>query len=97
MRVLWRLAAGRDVAEARRWYEAQRPGLGGEFGQAVRAVEELVATYPNAFPKVYGEIRRALVTRFPYAIYYHRLEPDVVEILSCFHTSRRPGAWRERE
>ncbi len=47
-------------------------------------------TYPDAFPKVYGEIRRALVRRFPYAIYYQRLETDVLEIVACLHTSRQP-------
>ena len=77
MQVVYRLAAGRDIAEARRWYDARRLGLGAEFRQAVRAVENLLATYPDAFPQVPGEIRRALVRRFPYAIYYQRLEADV--------------------
>jgi len=90
VRVVYRLAAGRDIAEARRWYDARRLGLGAEFRQAVRAVETLLATYPDAFPKVYGEIRRALVRRFPYAIYYRRLEADVLEIVACLHTSRQP-------
>ncbi len=90
MRVVYRLAAGRDLAEARRWYEAQRPGLGAEFRQAVRILEQLLTTHPDAFPKVHGDIRRALVRRFPYALYYQRLESDVLEILACLHTSRRP-------
>ncbi len=88
MQVVYRLAAGRDIAEARRWYEAQRQGLGGQFRQAVRTLEKLITTHPDAFPKVHGEVRRALVTRFPYALYYQRLESDVLEILGCLHTSR---------
>ena len=92
MRLVYRLRAGRDFAKARRWYEAQRPGLGAEFRQGVRAIEQILASHPDAFPRVHGEIRRALVPRFPYAIYYQRLETDVLEIVACLHTSRRPGA-----
>jgi plasmid stabilization system protein ParE len=89
---VYRLTAARDLAEARRWYEARRPGLGGEFRQAVRAVEDLLTRHPDAFPRVHGAVRRALVPHFPYAIYYQRLDADVLEIVACLHTSRRPGA-----
>jgi plasmid stabilization system protein ParE len=42
-------------------------------------------------------IRRCLLTRFPYSIYY-RWEPerDRVSIYAVMHFSRRPGYWRER-
>jgi hypothetical protein len=63
VRLVYRLAAGRDIAEARRWYEAQRSGLGIEFRRAVRALETVLTTHPDAFPKVHGEIRRALAAR----------------------------------
>lgn len=96
MQVVYRLAAGRDIAEARRWYEAKRGGLGLEFRQAVRLVESLVKKHPDAFPRVHGDVRRVLVTRFPYAVYYQRLDADTVEILACLHTRRRSDAWRER-
>jgi hypothetical protein len=75
--VVYRLAAGRDIAEARRWYDAKRVGLGGEFRQAVRVVETLLQKHPDSFPRVHGEVRRALVTRFPYAVYYQRLDADI--------------------
>jgi len=43
------------------------------------------------------QIRRFLLTRFPYSIYY-RYEADDgrVSIYAVMHTSRRPGYWRER-
>jgi hypothetical protein len=58
VQVVYRLVAGRDIAEARRWYDAKRVGLGREFRQAVRVVESLIKSHPDAFPKVHGEIRR---------------------------------------
>lgn len=96
MQVVYRLVAGRDIAEARRWYDAKRVGLGREFRQAVRVVESLIKSHPDAFPKVHGEIRRVLVTRFPYAVYYQRLESDTVEIIACLHTRRGPKTLRDR-
>ena len=43
------------------------------------------------------QIRRYLLTRFPYSIYY-RWEPeqDRVSIYAVMHFSRRPGYWRKR-
>ncbi len=43
------------------------------------------------------QIRRYLLTRFPYSIYY-RWEPerDRVSIYAVMHFSRRPGNWRDR-
>ena len=48
-----------------------------------------------AFPAVYGQIRRALLRRFPYGIFY-TLEEDVIVILACFHTKRDPKTMRNR-
>lgn len=96
MELVYRLAAGRDIAEARRWYESQRIGLGREYRQAVRIVESLIKAHPDSFPRVHGDVRRALVTRFPYAVYYQRLDVNTVEIIACLHTRRRPDAWRDR-
>ncbi len=96
MQVVYRLVAGRDIAAARRWYDAKRVGLGREFRQAVRVVESLIRAHPEAFPKVYGEIRRVLVTRFPYAVYYQQLGASSIEIIACLHTRRGPDVLRDR-
>lgn len=43
------------------------------------------------------QIRRFLLTRFPYSIYYHYEQVgDRVSIYAVMHTSRRPGYWRHR-
>lgn len=70
MRVGYRLAAGRDLGEARAWYEAERVGRGVRFQRSIEALERLIAEHPEAFPVVRGSVRRALVSRFPHALYY---------------------------
>jgi plasmid stabilization system protein ParE len=43
------------------------------------------------------QIRRYLLTRFPYSIYYRwEAERDRVSIYAVMHFSRRPGYWLER-
>jgi toxin ParE1/3/4 len=43
------------------------------------------------------EIRRYLVHRYPYAIYYQwRPQLDSVRIYAVMHLHREPGYWRER-
>jgi len=43
------------------------------------------------------QIRRSLLTRFPYSIYYRwEANNDCVSIYAVMHTSRRPGYWRDR-
>ena len=87
--------AARDVAGAVRWYNAQRSGLGGEFERAVDASLELVTRIPEAAPVVIRDLRRLLLARFPYALYY-RLTEQTIEVRACLHTRRDPKRWRSR-
>jgi plasmid stabilization system protein ParE len=57
-----------ELEDAFDWYEGRASGLGNEFTRAVRAAFALITRSPEQFPRVRGEIRRALVRRFPYAV-----------------------------
>ena len=94
-RLEYRPEAFADVAEAFLWYESQRPGLGDQFENEVGGTIGLVAAMPEAAPIVLGRLRRALVHRFPFAIYY-TIEGTVLEIRAVLHTSRDPNEWRRR-
>ncbi len=95
MEVRFRSEAATDVVLARGWYDAQRPGLGDEFVEGLEHVIELISDLPEAFPEIAVGLRRALLGRFPYAVYY-RLEADLVDVISCLHTRRSPSRWRSR-
>jgi putative addiction module component (TIGR02574 family) len=62
--------ASREFAEAVRWYESKRSGLGGEFYDAVVDAIALLQQYPGAGREVEGPPphRQMLVERFPYHI-----------------------------
>ena len=82
MVVRFRSEAAEDVLTARLWYDGQRDGLG----------EEFVSHLPDAFPEIAVGHRRALLHRFPYALYYH-VERDLLDVVACLHTRRSPDTW----
>lgn len=84
-----------DVAEAYGWYESRRAGLGEEFLSTVDACLEGIRRQPESHAVVHETYRRALVRRFPYAVFYEYAEGKVT-VYSVFHTSRNPEKWRQR-
>jgi plasmid stabilization system protein ParE len=90
--VVYRRKVGRDLAGAYGWYEDQRAGLGEEFLAAVDATFDAIERIPEIFRRVHGEVRRANVSRFPYAVFY-RIDPKSVVVLTVLHTARDPKLW----
>ena len=85
-----RRAAELDVAEAQLWYETQRNGLGAEFHSEVSQVVDRLAETPLIYQLVYRDVRRAIVHRFPYLIWYRVLGEEVA-VLACTHGSQDPS------
>jgi len=84
-----------DIAEAFSWYEAQRTGLGAEFERELDRTFHLIVAMPGAGPVVHRTLRRALVRRFPFAVYYV-LSAELIEVRGVLHGSRHPRTWRRR-
>jgi plasmid stabilization system protein ParE len=90
-----RPAAAADLEEAFLWYEAQRPGLGSEFLDAVEQAFRGVLENPRRYRVAYRDTRRAHVRRFPYGVFYRIVGDDVV-VVACFHGKRDPRRWEGR-
>jgi plasmid stabilization system protein ParE len=84
-----------DLAEASTWYESRRAGLGEEFLSCVDACIVAILRMPEMPAVVYKQYRRALVRRFPYAIFYEH-EGRTITVYAILHGSRDPKKWRER-
>jgi plasmid stabilization system protein ParE len=93
--VVFRPQAEAEVLAARQWYEERRTGLGDQFQSALEEVIERVNGYPESFPRVHGEMRRALVQRFPFGLYFEIVENQVV-VLGVVHGHRDPRIWKSR-
>jgi len=94
-RLVVRSAAEADITDAALWYEQRAAGLGSEFLRTVDVTLAEVARMPERFPIVYQECRRALLRRFPYAVYFVT-SPDLLSVVACMHARRDPRRWEER-
>ena len=93
--ILFRPEARAEFDEAYDWHEEQRSGWGEVFADQVQHVLDRIAAMPRMHAAVLGNVRKAVVARFPYCVYY-REEAACVRILSVFHTSRDPQIWQSR-
>ncbi len=75
--LLIRFEAEEDIDEACRWYEDQQVGLGTEFIKVLEGAFAKIGTSPEMYPLVYRNVRRLLIPKFPYAIFYI-VEPEAI-------------------
>lgn len=94
-RFIVRPAAEADIAEAALWYESRSLGLGGEFVRAVDVCLTEIRRNPESFPQIYKTTRRALLRRFPYAVYFV-FSAIAIRVLACMHIKRDPRRWQRR-
>lgn len=93
--VIVRPEAEREIQEAFDWYEERNEGLGLEFLRAADACLSTVQRNPAACPIVHEQVRRALLRKFPYALFYV-VQEDTIVVLACFHAKRSPADWQRR-
>jgi len=79
-----RRSAKVEITEAQTWYETQQSGLGLEFLSALAQVIDRLAETPLIYQLAHRNVRRAIVRRFPYFVWY-RVEERTVTILACTH------------
>ncbi len=93
--IVLRSEAEAEFDEAFDWYDGRGTGLGRAFAAAVQSVFNSISTQPLMHAVVLADIRKAVVRRYPYCVYY-RPHQDRIEVLSVFHTSRDPSIWQGR-
>jgi hypothetical protein len=80
------------MGEAYEWYESQSSGLGEEFLAATELQLKRVEQAPLLYAEVIAGVRRALLPRFPYAVFY-AMRNDLVHVLAVIQTTRNPRRW----
>ena len=84
-----------DIKIAYDWYESQRVGLGEDFLLTLEESYVKITRTPKAYQDIYKTVRRKLVRRFPYGVYFVMKE-DTVIVLAVLHTKREPLEWQAR-
>jgi plasmid stabilization system protein ParE len=85
-----------EFREAIYWYEHQRRGLGSEFILCIDEAVERIRRSPDTYPKVHKSIRRIVVRRFPFAVFYEVVGIQI-RVLAIYHSRRDPSRWRSRK
>ena len=93
--VVFRPEARTELALAWAWYEEKRVGLGDELVVCVEAAIAGASRDPDLHRRIRGEVRRALVRRFPYGVFFVT-DDDELLVLAIAHDRRSPGYWESR-
>ena len=84
-----------EIVAAYDYYEMVTKGLGNAFLLAVEACFDGIQRAVEMYAVLHKDIRRGLLRRFPYGIFY-LVEPEQIVILACFHARRDPKQWQRR-
>jgi toxin ParE1/3/4 len=97
MIVEYRPAVLRELEGIRDWYEERVPGLGREFVDEFERQILRIAATPKRWMIISGDIRRALMLRFPYVIYFRQTQSDRIRVTVVKHQPRHPAFERNRK
>jgi toxin ParE1/3/4 len=88
-------AAVIDIRTATDYYEAARPGLSEDLAGDLDRLFARLEAFPRSARVVagYEDVRRAQLRRFPYAVFYRLVEPDLIVVLRVIHTARSSDSW----
>ncbi|MDX6558939.1 MAG: hypothetical protein QOF72_1988 [Blastocatellia bacterium] len=93
--IVFRRIAIQEMDESIAWYESERRGVGSEFASEIENLLARIADTPEQFSRVRGDVRRAVLRRFPYTIHF-LAESNRIVVLAIFHAKRNPIRLEDR-
>jgi plasmid stabilization system protein ParE len=85
-------SAAFEMDAAFAWYEQRQAGLGTDFLRACDAAFSGIARVPEAYREIRPQVRRALLRRFPYMVFF-RASSERVVVLAVVHVRQSPDVW----
>lgn len=96
MRIEYHPAVAGELEEIRDWYQEQSPGLGKDLVDEFERHVLFIAAMPGRWMILKEDVRRALMKRFPYVIYFRIVEGDAIRVTVVKHERRHPGYGAQR-
>jgi plasmid stabilization system protein ParE len=91
MTILFSRQAIDEIRDAESFYELQQKDLGKNFQTTVRGAIDRIADMPLLYPVISEPVRRAVLSKFPYAIFYLIDEArDAIIVIAVAHQHRKP-------
>jgi len=89
--------AAQDIEETTDYYENLQKGLGLAFLDDFEHISTLLTTNPFMYMRVFWHFRRALMSRFPYAIYYSiNQQAQEIEVVALTNQKQDPDIIRKK-
>ena len=88
--------AEEEFNKAIEYYENIELGLGYDFAIEVFSTIQRSVEFPKAWAVLEDDIRRSLVSRFPYGILYSK-EKEEIFVVAVMNLHRNPDYWKHRK
>ncbi len=96
MPLVFREEAETDIREAFAWYRKNRPHRLPDLVDDLDAAFARLLEAPESHPLQHRTLRRLLLKKFPYGVYYSIVD-DVIVVVAIYHAKRNPADLLERE
>jgi plasmid stabilization system protein ParE len=90
-----RKEAEQDISLIFEYYEEIRIGLGHDFLLCIEEVFAKIERNPLNYRKTYKELRRVIIRRFPYRVFFF-IRASKVVVTAVFHAQKDPESWQNR-
>ena len=84
-----------ELDDAFAWYDSQSSGLGTQFLDNIDRAIRRIAAYPLSSVEIEQDLRRCLLSRFPYGIIYG-IDSETIIVVAVAHLHREPRYWIDR-
>lgn len=85
-----------DFDKSYEFYFEDSPKVADTFFKQINNGFENIKRAPESFPFAHKDVRKYVVKKFPFVIYYRVMETRLIQVIAVFHTSRTPEVWNER-
>lgn len=84
-----------DFDSSYEYYFEESPTVADAFFQKLNFAFNIIKQNPYSFSIIHKNIRKYVIKKFPFVIYYTVNDP-IIKVIAIFHTSRHPEIWNDR-
>jgi toxin ParE1/3/4 len=84
-----------DFEKSYEYYFEENPKVAESFFRRINVSFKDIKQNPFTFPIAYKNVRKCVMKKFPFVIYY-QIDISIIKVIAIFHTSRNPEIWNER-
>jgi len=85
-----------DLDAIQEWYALHEESLFIKFDKEFSACLKQIEENPLQFPVIHNNIRKAVLKRFPFSVFFN-IKDERVFVLSVIHHKRNPKVWKQRK